>query len=87
MRAAAKAGELGSGKPGRRRLTTHRGISAPSKFESARFEAKLHELKHLPSGEMRVVILIPETDSDEGTKLRDAYSCALEVAVRKGSFT
>ena len=67
-------------------MRPRRGIAAPSTFESCRFEAKLHELKHLPSGEMRIVMLVPESDSDEGIKLRDAYACGLEVAVRKGSF-
>lgn len=43
-------------------------------------------MKHLPTGEVRVVILIPETDKSEGVKLADAFSCALQVEVTKKSY-
>lgn len=71
---------------GRQPKTNRRGIAAPAKFTKCRFEAKLHEAKFLPSGEMRVIFLIPDYDGDEAVKLKDAFPCALEVGVRKASF-
>lgn len=54
-----------------------------ARFEGAVFEAKLYELKHLPSGEIRMVLVIPESDRAEGTKMADAYAHALRVTVGK----
>ena len=62
---------------------TRRGVSGATRFESATFEGKLHECKFLPSGELRIVLLVPEDDSDEGVKLKDAFACALSVKVEK----
>jgi hypothetical protein len=33
-----------------------------------------------------VIFLIPESDSNEAVQLKDAFPCALEVAVRKATF-
>jgi hypothetical protein len=52
-------------------------------FDSATFEAKISEVKGMPSGELRVVLLIPESDSKEGRTLLDAYAHALQVKVSK----
>lgn len=60
-----------------------RGVSGATRFESATFEGKLHECKFLPSGELRIVLLVPEDDSDEGVKLKDAFACALSVTIEK----
>jgi hypothetical protein len=65
---------------------TSRGVSGASKFESATFEAKLHECKFLPSGELRIVLLVPENDSDEGVKLKDAFPVRLHVAIEKRTY-
>jgi hypothetical protein len=43
------------------------------------------EAKFQPDGSMRVVIVIPEHHREEGKKLGDAFSCALEVEIRKRS--
>jgi hypothetical protein len=58
-------------------------VSGATKFERATFEGKLHECKFLPSGELRIVLLVPEDDSDEGVKLKDAFACALSVDITK----
>lgn len=58
-------------------------VSPNQRFSGARFEAKLYEAKHLPSGEMRLVLLVPERDKPEGTKMADAFACALVVDVSR----
>ena len=58
-------------------------LSGAPKFDHATFEATLYEVKHQPSGDMRVVIVIPQSDNDEGVKLKDAYGAALLVTVAK----
>lgn len=67
----------------RRRLRST-PVTGETKFQSATFEARLHELKALPTGEWRVVLLV--LDGDEGSKLSDAFSCALQVDVVKKSY-
>lgn len=59
---------------------------APTPFERATFEAKLHEIKMTASGDFRVIILVPATDDSEAVKLRQAYACALRVTVEKQSY-
>lgn len=63
--------------------TRGRGVTGASNFESATFEAKLHELKFLPSGDCRIVLLIPESDGEIAAELRQAYPLGLEVRVQK----
>lgn len=58
-------------------------MSGATTFESAEFEAKLHELKFLPSGECRIVLLIPESDGETAAGLRQAYPLGLTVRVEK----
>lgn len=68
------------------RPVENRGVSGISDFESATFEAKLYEAKHLASGQMRIVLLIPESDREQGRRLADAFACGLVVEVRKKSY-
>ena len=56
------------------------------RFEETRFEAKLHEVKFLPSGECRIVLLAPEEYSDQAGALKGAFPCALEIDVKKMSY-
>lgn len=60
-------------------------MTGASVFDGATFEARLHELKFLPGGECRIVLLIPEDSSDHAVAMKDAYSCALQVRVEKQS--
>lgn len=60
-------------------------MSGATSFESATFEAKLHELKFLPSGDCRIVLLIPESDGEIAAELRQAYPLGLTVRVEKMS--
>lgn len=64
---------------------SRRGVTGASSFEEATFEAKLHELKFLPSGECRIVLLIPESDGATAAELRQAYPLGLQVTVEKMS--
>lgn len=66
----------------RSRLEAHRPAT-DTRFSGAVFEAKLYELKHMPSGEIRMVLVVPESDRAEGTKMADAYAHALRVSVQK----
>lgn len=63
-----------------------RSVSAAATFDGATFEAKVHEVKIMPSGEVRLVILVPESDKAEGVKMGDAYAFALRVTVDKMDF-
>lgn len=72
--------------PRRRQSRGRSGVTGSTNFEGATFEAKLHEMKALPTGEWRIVLLIPDTDGEEGVKLRDAYSCGLHVDITKKSY-
>jgi hypothetical protein len=63
-----------------------REIAGPSNFSSATFEAKLHEAKYTPSGEMRVVLMIKQQDKPEGQKLADAFGTGLQVTVTRKSY-
>jgi hypothetical protein len=58
-------------------------VSGVTSFDGATFEARLQEAKHLPSGEMRIVLLIPENDKEAGKRMADAFSCGLVVEVTK----
>lgn len=58
-------------------------LSVNDEFESATFEAKINEVKFMPSGELRIVLLVPEKDTKEARELGSAYSAALSVAVTK----
>ena len=49
------------------------------------FEAKLNKAEFISTGEMRVILLIPDTYADEASTLKDAFSCALLVRVEKTS--
>lgn len=60
-------------------------VTGQSKFERAVFEAKLNKAEFISTGEMRVILLIPDTFADEASALRDAFSCALLVRVEKTS--
>jgi hypothetical protein len=62
---------------------SHRRVSGKSPFAGASFEATLNEVKLMPSGEMRVVFIVPDSDSDEGIKLRHAYACSIRVTVER----
>lgn len=59
------------------------GLTGRTRFESAAFEASLLEAKFMPSGEMRIVLMVPEEHSDEAVQLKDAFACALMVKVEK----
>lgn len=65
--------------------TRGRGVSGVSSFEEATFEAKLHELKFLPSGDCRIVLLIPESHGETAAELRQAYPLGLTVRIAKMS--
>ncbi len=60
-------------------------VTGASKFEQAVFEARLNKAEFISTGEMRVILLIPDTYADEAATLRDAFSCALLVRVEKTS--
>jgi hypothetical protein len=85
--AQTKAGQkvTGVSLPPRGRKSTSRTVSGRSDFQAATFEAKLIEAKFMPSGEMKISFTIPESDSDEATLLRTAFSLGLRVRVEKKS--
>ena len=60
-------------------------VSGVTTFAKATFEAKLNKAEFISTGEMRVVLLIPDTFADEASTLRGAFSCALLVRVEKTS--
>lgn len=62
---------------------SHRRVSGKSSFKGATFEATLNEAKFLPSGEMRVIFIIPDSESDEAVELRRAYACSLKINVER----
>jgi hypothetical protein len=61
-------------------------VAGGGNFQSATFEAKLHEAKYTPSGEMRVVLMIKQQDKPEGQKLADAFGTGLQVTVVRKSY-
>jgi len=68
------------------RMAGTRGrVTGATTFDEATFEARLHELKFLPGGECRIVLLVPEDSSDQAVAMKDAYACALQVRVEKQS--
>ena len=61
-------------------------VTGASKFEAATFEAKLNKAEFISTGEMRVILLIPDTYADEAALLRQAFSCGLLVRIEKTSY-
>ena len=62
---------------------SNKRVSGKTKFDGASFEATLNEAKFLPSGEMRLVFILPDSEADEGVKLRHAYACSIRVSVER----
>jgi hypothetical protein len=59
-------------------------VSEPTPFVRTVFEAELHEVKFMPSGQMRVMFVIPEEEAVErGAILRRAYACGVMVTVER----
>jgi hypothetical protein len=56
---------------------------AQGNFEKSSFEATLNKCEFLPSGEMRVVFIVPDSESDEAVLLRHAYACSIRVSVER----
>lgn len=63
----------------------HGSVSGKTSFESTSFEARLTEAKFIASGELRIVLLIPDEYAEEGATLRDAFACGLQVRIEKMS--
>ena len=62
---------------------SNRRVSGKSPFVGASFEATLNAAGFLPSGEMRVILIIPDSEADEAAKLRHAFACSLRVNVER----
>jgi hypothetical protein len=58
-------------------------VTGKTNFDGASFEATLNKCEFLPSGEMRVVFIVPDSESDEAVKLRKAYACSIKVNVER----
>ena len=56
-----------------------------SDFDSTSFEATLYELKAMPSGEWRVLFVLPANESDNAVKLKDAFAGSIKVSVESMS--
>ena len=59
------------------------GVTGKTSFEATSFEARLTEAKFIASGELRIVLLIPDEYAEEGATLRDAFACGLLVRIEK----
>src|ERR1035437_9933457 len=58
-------------------------VTGKTDFAGASFEATLNECKFLASGEMRIIFIVPDSESDEAVKLRKAYACSIRVNVER----
>src|ERR1035437_1566311 len=58
-------------------------VTGKTDFAGASFEATLNECKFLASGEMRIIFIVPDSESDEAVKLRKAYACSIKVNVER----
>jgi hypothetical protein len=58
-------------------------VTGKTDFDGASFEATLNECKFLASGEMRIIFIVPDAESDEAVKLRKAYACSIKVNVER----
>ncbi len=58
-------------------------MSGKSSFAGTSFEATLHELRFMPSGELRVLFVVPENEADAAVKLKDGYASSLKVTVER----
>lgn len=63
--------------------TSNRHVTGKSPFTSSSFEATLNKTEFLPSGEMRVTFIVPDSEADEAVKMRHAYACSLKVSVER----
>lgn len=62
---------------------SNKRVSGKTPFAGASFEATLNECKFLASGEMRLIFIVPDSESDQAVKLRHAYACSIRVNVER----
>jgi hypothetical protein len=60
-----------------------RQVTGKSPFTSSTFEATLNDVRFLPSGEARVVLIVPDAYSDEAAELRHGYACSLKITIER----